>query len=267
MNNFVAQLKKHLAILRWAVMTIVFSSIVGWVAGPYWQTPARIVALDVGQGDAILLQDGHGNDCLVDGGQDNTVLEAMSQFVPPWDRTLECVVITHADADHITGLFALSQRYTIERLYWNGENREILKPILERAEQAVVVNKGDQWILGTMHFHVLSAFNGSDDRNENSVVLLVESQNATALLTGDASKEIEQQLDAPDIDILKAGHHGSNTSTSWQLLQKTTPEIVIISAGSENRYGHPHEDVLARLKQIGATILRTDKAGSIEIPF
>ena len=109
----------------------------------------------------------------------------------------------------------------------------------------------------------------SDEPNDQSVVLLLRYGRFSALLTGDAPAAVERALvesgRIPDIAVLKAGHHGSQTSTSWELLEAALPELAVISAGPRNRYGHPHAPVLARLERVGAAITRTDRDGTVRV--
>ena len=115
---------------------------------------------------------------------------------------------------------------------------------------------------------IIPAEQGSDG-NESSLCILFQPENCDILITGDRSfdgeKELMEQIDLPDLEILVAGHHGSKTSTSLELLNKTRPEVVIISVGADNRYGHPTWETLERLDLFGCTIYRTDLKGTITL--
>ncbi|MBI3120087.1 MAG: MBL fold metallo-hydrolase [Candidatus Kerfeldbacteria bacterium] len=239
---------------------------------PFVQTPARMVALDIGQGDAILLQDGKGFDCLIDGGPDRTVLEELGKFLPPWDRTLECMILTHDDRDHSIGLVEVAKRLHVETLYWNGvdDEQELLSPLFAEVRDRRALKRGDHFSADAFEFSVLSPRQNEKEDNDDSLVILVTHQTTRILLTGDATRKIEHALlNDPQlssgVDILKVGHHGSKTSTSHELLDAIKPTIAVISVGRQNRYGHPHPQVMYYLTQRGIRIRRTDLEGPIEI--
>lgn len=232
---------------------------------PYARISPRLVVLDIGQGSAALIQAEHGQQCLVDGGPDNTVLEQLGSFMPPWDRTIECVIVSHADQDHMNGLFAVTRRYNVETIYWNGIDADLLKPILRESTHTQIVRAGDTIPLGSLTLEILSAFRGAKDRNDNSIVVLVDAAAVRALLMADVSVAVEEKLDLPRVDVVVVGHHGSKTSTSRKLLTQTQPTLAVISAGANNRYGHPHPSVLDRLQQQRIPIHRTDQDGSFVV--
>lgn len=232
---------------------------------PYVGIAPRLVVLDIGQGSAALIQAEHGQQCLVDGGPDNTVLEQLGARMPPWDRTMECIIVSHADQDHMNGLFAVSRRYHVKTIYWNGADAGLLEPMLQNAEQTRIVRAGDLIPLGSVTLEILSAFRGEKDRNDNSIVVLVKSNATTALLMADVSVAVEEQLDLPDVDVVVVGHHGSKTSTSWKLLTQTQPSLAAISVGADNHYGHPHPSVLERLENHRVPIHRTDQDGALVV--
>lgn len=245
--------KIFLAILGTAVAALMME--------PYVRTSPRLIVLDIGQGSAALISAEHGQQCLVDGGPDNTVLEQLGKFMPPWDRTIECVIVSHADQDHMNGLFAVTRRYDVETIYWNGADADLLEPMLRESTQTKIVRAGDVIPLGSLTLEILSAFRGAKDRNDNSIVVLVDAAAVRALLMADVSVAVEEQLDLPDVDVVVVGHHGSKTSTSRKLLTQTRPSLSAISVGAKNRYGHPHPSVLDRLEQQHIPIHRTDQDG------
>jgi competence protein ComEC len=239
----------------------------------------HVAFLDVGQGDAIFIQTPNGRQLLVDGGLYPTILnDALGRRLPFWDRHLDVVVATHPDADHVAGLAELSDRYRIERLITNGQGMgesAIYDALLRAAEgggtavhaaQAGEVIELDEGVrLEVLH----PGSTLTDDRNENSVVLRLVYGDFSLLLTGDADEKTEEVLLSNGRPlsalVLKAGHHGANTSSSAPFLTAVRPQVVVISAGADNKYGHPHPDVLARAQAIGAVILRTDELGAIEV--
>jgi competence protein ComEC len=244
----------------------------------------HVVILDVGQGDAILVSGPSGGRMLVDGGPDpERLLVALDARLPPWDRRLDLVVLTHPHEDHVGGLPVVLERYRV------GQVAEPGMPGLGPGYEAfaarlaadgmvpVQLTSGDRFILDGVTFDVLWPDAGrvprapSDDGsevNDASIVLLGSFEGRRFLLTGDAEAEVEAVLVArglPRLDLLKAGHHGSSTSTTDALVAATRPRLAAISVGAENDYGHPSRDVLARLAEAGAVVLRTDQLGTIDV--
>lgn len=240
-------------------------------------------ALDVGQGDALLLRSATGQNVLIDGGPDNTVLEELGAVLPFFDRTLEYVILTHPDADHLNGLLTVLQRYTVKHLLITGvaKNTAVYKKFFTIIAQenipVIFVKAPLSFTVDKISFTVLWPIETliaqeSEPVNDTSITLRVDAEETSFLLTGDFSDTVEKQLielygTLLDVDILKAPHHGSKTSSSAAFLEIATPETVVISVGKENRYGHPTTEALERIKSVGATIRRTDQEGRIEIVF
>lgn len=233
-------------------------------------TPTFSIAfLDVGQGDATYIRAENGNDILIDGGASRQVLGALASQMPFSDRKINVVIATHPDTDHIGGLPYVFERYAVEYFIDPGVARDTkaYKRLLEEADEAkYVLGRKGAVIELSPKTHVEILFPDREivaNVNNSSVVALLHHNDKKILLMGDAGKEIERfiQKEVPDIDILKVGHHGSNTSTDIDFVDAITPEYAIISAGEDNRYGHPHEEVLAALSE--TKILGTYDRGTI----
>ncbi|CUS05161.2 putative Competence protein ComEC [Candidatus Promineifilum breve] len=240
----------------------------------------HVAFLDVGQGDAILIQTPGGRQLLVDGGYTaSDTLDQLGRHMPFWDRSIDLVIATHPDADHVAGLVEVVERYRIGGLITNGAveaNDSAYAALLAAAEsrgvlvhpaqigETVGLDEGVELRI----LHTAESPAAADD-NEASVVARLTYGELSLLLTGDAEEAAEAGLldsHTPLASvILKAGHHGADTSSSAAFLQAVAPQIVIISAGRENRYGHPHPAMLARAAAIGATVLRTDEYGTLEV--
>src|SRR3989339_417908 len=230
---------------------------------------------DIGQGDATSMQTPQGTQILVDGGPDDRVLQKLASIMLPWDRTLDVVVITHPDADHITGLVSVLKQYQVKQIWMTGASSgTVFDLALQEAidEEGVgrLIKQRDTFDLDDLHLSVLWPSQTFEegrvkDTNNTSIVLLAEYGQTSVLLTADAEAESEAGMQPvlQDIDVLKAGHHGSSSSSTMTFLQHVKPEVTIISAGVDNRYGHPHPVVLDRLSQIGSRTLRTDLDGDI----
>ncbi len=235
----------------------------------------RVWFFDVGQGEGMLIETPHGKQILIDGGPDQTILQKLPQVMWPWDRTIEAMFVSHPDSDHITGLVSILERYHVETIYETGVRGGT--SVITKFEQAMAdehaahmfVRQGDSFEMDGVQIDILwpthSAIKEEKDRNNTSIVMRVRYGTTIFLFTGDAEETVEDDFakSAGDVDVLKTGHHGSRTSTSFELLSIIKPEIAIISAGQKNRYGHPHPIILSRLQQIGAEMWRTDLDGDI----
>jgi competence protein ComEC len=239
----------------------------------------KIIFLDVGQGDAILIEQGS-KQILIDGGPSGQrLLEKLGKYVPFWDRNIEMVIATHPDADHITGLADIMQNYKIGIIMQTAavSDSQIFKKVQELIQEKniekVEAQRGEK-----IHLNddaVMEILNpgpetpiSSNDTNASSVVAKLSFGDNSFLFTGDLPSEQEQALIGDKLNlnsqVLKVGHHGSKYSTSDEFLQAVNPQDAVISVGKNNRYGHPAPETLERIKNKNIRILRTDELGDIE---
>ena len=238
-----------------------------------------VAFLDVGQGDAIFIEAPSGKQVLIDAGPNKKVLRELSKQMPFYDRSLDLVVITHPDSDHIGGFPELFKTYSIDRVLESGvmcESEicvELSKQFKENGAEKIVAQRGMIIDLGTgVYLEVLFPDRDATNFETNvaSLVIKLVYGNSSFLLTGDSPQEIENylvSLDAfnLDADVLKLGHHGSKTSSSEFFIGYTSPEFAVISVGKDNRYGHPNQEVLDILNEFEIKVLRTDEQGTIVI--
>jgi competence protein ComEC len=245
---------------------------------------AHVTVLDVGQGDAILVTGPSGGRMLVDGGPDpDRLLVALDARVPSWDRRLDLVVLTHPHEDHVAGLPLVLERYRVGRVLEPGMPGQ--GPGYEAFATAVSAGHtpggrlvaGDRLILDGIAVEVLwpdadrvpaEATDDGSAVNDASIVLLGAFEGRRFLLAADAETDVEERIvtrGLPPVDLLKAGHHGSRTSSSPALVGATRPRLVAVSVGAKNDYGHPSPEVLERLETAGAIVLRTDQLGTIDV--
>ena len=231
------------------------------------QDTLRLHVLDVGEGQSILLQAGKQNYLIDCGGNSDTkTADKVAQtLLSQGVFRLDGVVLTHYDQDHTNGLENLLTRIQVSDFYFPSQEEN--KLLCRMTDHSITLIDHDTEIpFGTGRLILLEPGNGKSD-NENSMCVLFESEECVILITGDRSRTGERDLiekyDLPQADILIAGHHGSKTSTSRELLQAVRPEIVIISAGKNNIYGHPAREVLERLAEFNCTVYRTDQQGSV----
>jgi competence protein ComEC len=258
--------------------------IIALLAGIWiWNQPdgkLHVTFLDVGQGDAIFIQSPDGHQILVDGGKyPSILLDRLGREMPFWDKDIDIMVATHPDEDHITGLVEAFSHYQVSMLVTNGEQEDessYYKALLQFTESAQVpihnAVAGEVFELGNgVRLEILHPDSGLglEERNDYSLSMRLVYEDFTLLLTGDAEDKAERimlQSGRPlQSLVFKAGHHGSGSSSSRAFLQAVEPQIIIISVGKENRYEHPHPEMLQRAQEIGATVLRTDELGSIEL--
>lgn len=237
--------------------------------------------LDIGQGDALLIEGPTGLQMLIDAGRDRAVLRQLPHEMSLFDRSLDLVVATHPDADHIGGLPEIFKRYRVASYLRSSVEHET--SVTERLDSYVGKEPGLASIVAEagMRIHLGDGAYAdvlfpdrdmaSAESNEASIVMRVVYGETSFMLTGDAPEEVEDYLvriygeDVLDSDILKAGHHGSRTSTSQTFLNAVTPDLVVVSAGRDNSYGHPHPEVLDRLRISSIPYLSTQTAGTITL--
>lgn len=227
--------------------------------------------IDVGQGDAILI-DNEAFEVLIDGGN-NKDGKAVAAYLKDYvDENLDLVIATHPDADHIGGLDDVIKDYAVSEIIDSGASKET-KTYAEywqaaQNEPNCKVLYDEDMILDLGYGASLKIIETGDnykDANDNSVVTQLNYGEISILFTGDMEQEAESASLSKfgKVDVLKAGHHGSKTSSSQKLLDILQPEYVIISAGKENSYGHPHKAVLERYFNSGATVYGTFRSGTI----
>lgn len=233
----------------------------------------RIVFLNVGQGDAILIQDGW-DQVVIDGGRDgNILLDRLGRFIPFADRTIEVLIPTHPDADHIGGLSRLLKRYTVATVLDTGARsdtnsassfyHDLEQESAERipAVRGVYLDFPSGATLDVL-YPLTPLPSEIPETNEGSIVALFTYGETSFLLTGDLPSEEEFLPEVPKTTVLKAAHHGSRYSTSDRFLDLVQPRDVIISVG-KNSYGHPSSEVMERLMRHHAQVFRTDIVGDI----
>ena len=243
----------------------------------------HVFFLDVGQGDAILLQKGH-QQVLIDGGPDaERICLELGDKLPFWDRIVETVISTHADADHLTGLVEVVERYEVKSILSSGIESdslvygEWLRQINEAGIDRTVVQAGqcialdDDIVLEVLHPPQDTLQGTVSDSNNNSLVLRLEFGDFSLLLTGDIFEEAERYLLDRRFSLnsvaLKVPHHGSDTSSCPAFLSTVEPQLAVISVGAENEFGHPSPEVVGRLiEAVGEdNLYLTSEHGTIEL--
>lgn len=237
----------------------------------------HIVFCNVGQGDAVYILFPDGRDMVIDGGPNDTVLGCLGRHMPFWDRTIDVVVLTHPENDHLRGLLGVVERYHVGYVvrsassnHTEGFNR-FIGLIRSRSITEKIVTKGERIAIGDTRLIVLwpsqeqiqSRVLGASTQhlNDDSVVLLLRYGSFDALFPGDADTRVEDRyrdvsLADEYLELLKVPHHGSQTGISETFLAKLKPRIAVISVG-KNSYGHPSPDVLQMLAHYAGRVLTT----------
>jgi len=286
------------------VLTILFClNILAWVAVFDLNRPQflEVIFFDVGQGDAIFIETPQRHQILIDGGPTSVILEKLGAEMPFWDKSIDLIILTHPERDHMVGLIEVLKKYKIEQILWTGvlrdtsEFKEWEKLIKEEKAEIKIAQAGQKVIVSRTEgpsrrpggrragcsldiLYPFESLEGKESKNSNntSIISRLNFNEDSFLFTGDAYKSVEKELireyscsnsckfASLDSDVLKVGHHGSKTSTSEEFLEKVLPEIAVIQVG-QNKYGHPHPEVLEKLEKFDIKVLRTDKEGDIKI--
>lgn len=236
-----------------------------------------VAFLDVGQGDAIYIETPDGVQVLIDGGPDSGVLRELASVMPLFDRTLDVIVATHSDKDHIGGLVDVLKRYAVKNIV-RTENKndtsvtEIFAALeLVETDGLHIGMAGQQLLLGASTTLAILSPHGDPrawESNTASLVTQLQYGEVAFMLTGDAPVGIEDYVAKSygaliQSDVLKLGHHGSKTSSGELFLKTIAPTYAVVSAGVGNRYGHPHAEVLERVETQGALVVSTAESGTI----
>ena len=233
-----------------------------------------VAFLDVGQGDAIFIETPNGTQVLLDGGPNKKVLRELSELMPFYDRSIDMIITSHPDMDHIGGVPDVLGRFEVEHIMIPGVGsdtevyEEMINVVQEKNIEILYARVGRIYLDQENNIYLDILFPDRDvtdfDKNLASIVAKLVYGDATFLFTGDSPKSIEKYLVSVDsgtldVDVLKLGHHGSKTSTSPDYLGYTSPDYAIISAGKDNSYGHPHQEVLDALNQFDIKYFETSE--------
>jgi len=268
--------------LAWALAAIAFWPVVVSLQA---RDRLELLTLDVGQGDAVAIRTPRGRWLLVDAGPPGSAEGAGHPVVRAMRRRgvtrIETLILTHPDLDHIGGAAAVLGAFEVGVVLdpARAAGKEAYVRLLEDAQRLGVpwrqAKTGLRWEVDGVRFQVLhphtdddEARTGEGDANDASVVVWLQYGAFDALLTGDAPAGVERRVSEAfrgGIEVLKVGHHGSDTSTDSLLLVRADPRLALISAGRGNRYGHPHAVVLERLKRAGVEVRRTDRQGTVRV--
>lgn len=274
---YVQKLREHLA---WYILGLLFVvTILIWYAVVKEDRGGKLTVafLNIGQGDAIFIESPTGTQMMIDGGPGPIVLRELGKVMPFYDRTIDMLLVSNPDKDHMSGFLEILQSFEVSSVIEPGtvgasaDYRSFEEATEQEGAQRIIARRGQMLDLGGgVYFEILFPDREVSglDTNDGSIVGKLVYGTTSFLFPGDAPSSIESYVAYLDngrlkTDVLKVGHHGSQTSTGEALLGFASPAMAVISAGIDNKYGHPHEEVIARLKQFGVETLGTYERGTI----
>ncbi|MBW2516323.1 MAG: ComEC/Rec2 family competence protein [Deltaproteobacteria bacterium] len=284
---------KQSAIVGLGAILVLVADAGYWVNQRYWRSDLRVTYLDVGQGNAALLELPDGVTALIDGGgfSDNTSFDMGARVIAPYllrqkIRTVDTLILTHPNSDHLNGLIYIAEHFNVKSIWTNGETRATsgyqafrdtvdrkgyFQPDFQQLDRRQQINGVEIIVLyPPADFMTLKISERWRTTNNNSLVVKVSFGNVSFLFPGDIMIEAEKELvnlagTELGCDVLLAPHHGSRSSSSHLFLNRVQPDITVISAGWKNRFRFPHPAVLAAYQEQGCRIFRTDINGAIII--
>ena len=272
--------KLYKILATFAIIAIFLALPVFWITLSA-ENKLEIAFLDVGQGDACLIKTPFGQNILIDGGADYKVIEELEKELQWWDRAIDLMILTHPHDDHVAGLIFVLERYNVKKILYTGVVHsapaylEWLKIVKAKNVPLVIIDRPQKIIFGNDCFldiiYPRQSLLGKSvsNLNNSSIVAELACVDKTVLFMGDAETEVEEELintgNLNRVEILKVGHHGSNTSSHQEFLELVNPQKAIISAGIGNKFGHPSLRIIKRLERLGAEVLRTDLDGTIRL--
>ncbi len=233
-------------------------------------TSLKTYFLNVGQADSILIQNNEKN-MLIDAGNNEDGEMLVNNLKQLNVEKIDYLIGTHPHEDHIGGMDNIINNFEIGTIYMPNVQtntktfEDVLDAVSNKNLKIETPKVNDTFLLGEANCKILSVTDDEDNLNQSSIVIQLNFKDLSYLFMGDAEKEIEESIDVGKVNILKVGHHGSDTSSSLDFINKIAPEVSIISVGKDNSYGHPSDDVIKRLENIGSKVYRTDEVGNIFI--
>ncbi len=274
-------MKKRVLVTFVFVLLFAFSVCLVLISFKERERNLEVSFLNIGQGDAIFIEAPNGANALIDAGPGREVLGELGAVMMPFDKKIDIAMITNPDKDHIEGFVSVFDRYDVEKVFYPGTQNPtptsaaVEEKIKSEGAEKILARRGQRIVLDPEEgVYIDILFPDKDvsglSSNDGSIVAKLVYGKTSVLLQGDATAQVERhlvQIESVSNElsgtILKTGHHGSRTSTTPQYVEAVHPEFAVISCGKNNRYGHPHKEVLDTLQKAGVPVLRTDLEGRI----
>ncbi len=272
---------------RTSIIFLLLTLLVWGALGYYWYTVAHaprgvltVAFLDIGQGDSVYIRTPGGTQALYDAGPDSAVVRRLHEVMPRFQRMLDVAILSHPDQDHVAGFSSILRRLPVKAIIDSGYIGEVgntfYKDIFSVAkEKRIPVLWGGAGTVIDFGSGVTGEILSPDgrysvgDTNMASIVMKLTYGSSSVLLTGDLPYQVEDNIvekygaEKLDVDIFKAGHHGSNTASGETLLRAMSPQLIVVSSGKGNRYGHPSASVTDRFERLGIPWMNTAEEGTI----
>lgn len=239
----------------------------------------QVYFFDVGQGDAILIRTPSHQNIIIDGGPDNSFITKLGETLPFYDKKIDLMILTHPHDDHIFGLVEVLKRYQVNQVLYSGALHstdaylEWLSVIRDKNISLKIALAGQEYVFGKVKLKVIYPFEDFtnikvENLNNSSVVVQLIYNKVKFLFTGDLEIEGEEEILQSSVfnlqsEVIKVGHHGSDTSLSEKFLEQILPKYAIIQVGEDNKFGHPSLRTLFRFRRLGIKIFRTDLNGDL----
>src|SRR3989339_589356 len=237
-------MKKLIKILAGLLIILLLMAAVVWLA--IRDSQLKVYFFDVGQGDAVLIRTPSRQNVIIDGGPDNVLAAKLGQALPFYDRTVDLMILTHPHDDHLVGLIQVLEKYQVKQILYTGA----LQPTDNYLKWLQVIK--DKGL----------------NLNNSSIVSRLAYGQISFLFMGDLEQAGEEEIlglsgVSLNSQVIKIGHHGSETSSGEEFLRAVSPDYAVISVGRDNKFGHPSRRIIKRLQRLGTEILRTDELGDV----
>lgn len=256
------------------IATVILSGIMGYQTSANAANPdvMEVHYMNVGQGDATLVTCG-GHAMLIDAGDDTKGTAIQNYLQKQKIKSLDYLILTHPDADHIGGAPVIITKFNIDKVFVSDYEkdtktyRKLIQALDDKRLKYMTPAVGSEYALGTATITILAPNDKYDNPNDASIACVIQNGNNRFLFTGDAGENAEKDMldngEKLTADVYKVGHHGSKYSSSKEFMKAVKPSYAVISCGEGNEYGHPHAEVLNKLRADGIEVFRTDESGTI----
>lgn len=237
----------------------------------------KVTFFDIGQGDSAFIEAPNKSQILIDGGPTSGVISKLAKEMPFYDRTIDLIILTHPDSDHLSGLLDVLKRYKVKNILWTGvitdspqfsewqklvgkENADIS---IAKAKERVIIQSKPLIYIDVIYPDTDLEGKNVKNTNDTSIISRLVFKNSSFLFMGDATEKVD--VEPAKSNVLKVSHHGAKDSITSEFLNLIDPEIAVISVGKNNYYGHPSSETLEKLDKFGIQVMRTDESGDIKI--